>query len=260
VRFLLSRRWFFFAVAVALAAYVAVLLGQWQFHRLEDRQRENAVITQNLKADPVPIGQVMSTDEATTHDEEWKLVTMTGTYDDDHTIVLKYQTRDSKAGVDVVTPLVGADGTAVLVDRGWLATNNRGNERPDTPAPADGTVTVTGFVRANATGGSTDMTDLSTRALSSEVAAEELPHELYVGFLDLHTQDPEPDDGLALIELPDADSEGPHFFYGLQWWFFGAMAIFGFFYLMYDEWKRARSRSEGAGEPAVDGEHDPTEV
>ncbi|RYE77046.1 MAG: SURF1 family protein, partial [Myxococcales bacterium] len=127
MRFLLSRRWFFFTIAVAFAAWGAVLLGQWQFHRLEDRKHENAVITHNLKADPVAIGEVMSTDEPTTHDEEWKLVTMTGTYDDEHTIVLKYQTRDSKSGVDVVTPLVGADGTAVLVDRGWLATNNRGN-------------------------------------------------------------------------------------------------------------------------------------
>lgn len=261
MRFLLSRRWLLFAVAVALAAWGAVLLGQWQFHRLEDRKAENAVLSRNLADAPVPIDEVMSTDRATTRADEWKQVTMTGTYDDEHTIVLKYQTRDGKAGVDVVTPLVGADGRAVLVDRGWLSTDNRGNERPDTPAAVSGTVTVTGHVRANATGGATDMTDLSTRALSSTVAQENLPHDLYVGFLDLAEQDPPPSDDLAFAVLPDPEGEGPHFFYGLQWWFFGALAVFGFFYLMYDEWRRARRgrTSEGTRHATVDGEHDPAD-
>ena len=39
--------------------------------------------------------------------------------------------------------------------------------------------------------------------------------------------------------------EGPHFFYGLQWWFFGALAIFGFGYLMYDEWRGPRQKKVG---------------
>ena len=38
------------------------------------------------------------------------------------------------------------------------------------------------------------------------------------------------------MELPELNN-GPHFFYGLQWWFFGVLAIFGFFYLLYDEWR-----------------------
>lgn len=262
MRFLLSRRWFLFAVAVALAAWGAVLLGQWQFHRLEARKVDNAVLAHNLDEAPVPIAEVMSTDRPTTHDDEWKRVSITGTYDDEHTIVLKYQTRDGKAGIDVVTPLVGSNGVAVLVDRGWLATDNRGNERPQTPAAATGQVEVTGFVRANATGGATEMSELSTRALSSTVAEEHLPHDLYVGFLDLDAQTPAATDGLEPVVLPDPSGEGPHFFYGLQWWFFGALAVFGFFYLMYDEWRRARrgGASEGTGHAAVDGQPDPGDV
>ena len=41
-------------------------------------------------------------------------------------------------------------------------------------------------------------------------------------------------------ELPDLGN-GPHFFYGLQWWFFGLLAVFGFFYLAYDEWSGGAS-------------------
>ena len=62
------------------------------------------------------------------------------------------------------------------------------------------------------------------------------------------------------MELPELDN-GPHFFYGLQWWFFGALALFGFVYLVYDEY--ARRARPGAGresqrpeQPAVDREHD----
>ena len=57
-------------------------------------------------------------------------------------------------------------------------------------------------------------------------------------------------------ELPDLGN-GPHFFYGLQWWFFGLLAVFGFFYLAYDEWTRrgAQPASERAQHPAVDGQH-----
>lgn len=252
MRFLLSRRWLFFAIAVALAAYLATLLGQWQFHRLEDRKSENHVLAKNLAATPLPIDQVMSTTKATTAEDEWQRVTVHGTYDDASTVILKYQTRDGGAGVDVVTPLVTESGNAVLVDRGWMATANRGNERPQTPAAATGQVTVTGYVRANATGSATAVDDLSTRALSSNALAEHIKHPLYVGFLDLASQVPAAADDLVAVELPDDTSEGPHFFYGLQWWFFGALAVFGFFYLMYDEWRRSKT----AQEPAVDRQHD----
>lgn len=264
MRFLLSRRWLFFAVAVGLAAWGATLLGEWQFHRLDDRRAENSLVTHNLKASPVPIDEVMSTTRPPRADDEWQRVTVTGEYDDAHTVILKYQTRDGRSGVDVVTPLVTGSGAAVLVDRGWLSTANKGNHRPETPAPPPGEVEVTGYVRADATGGSTAVHDLATRAVSSRTLAAVLPHPLYVGFLDLEAE-PEAGTELVPVELPDHTSQGPHFFYGLQWWFFGALAIFGFFYLMYDEWRRAREgtrparrrpRSERPQHPAVDRKHD----
>ena len=53
---------------------------------------------------------------------------------------------------------------------------------------------------------------------------------------------PEAAEPLATAELPDLGN-GPHFFYGLQWWFFGLLAVFGFCYLAYDEWRGPRGRS-----------------
>jgi len=263
VRFLLSRRWVLFALFVVLAAWGAWALGQWQFHRLHDRRADNHRTAVNLDALPVPIGQLLAPGRAPAKADEWRRVTVTGVYDDAHSIVLKYQTSDDgAAGVDVITPLRTGDGAAVLVDRGWMATENSGNIRPRLPAAPSGTVTVTGYIRPDASGGATQVADMSTRAISSTAIAKELPYPLYGGFLDVAAQSPPADDGLTPTDLPDDTSDGPHFFYGLQWWFFGVLAVFGFFYLMYDERRQLRERraAEGAGsEPAdhaaVDRQH-----
>jgi cytochrome oxidase assembly protein ShyY1 len=79
------------------------------------------------------------------------------------------------------------------------------------------------------------------------------------GFIDLRSESPEPETPLMPVEMPELDN-GPHFFYGLQWWFFGALAVFGFGYLAYDEWRRARdekTKSERPLHPAVDRQHHP---
>ena len=257
MRFLFTRRWVLFALVVGALAYLAVLLGQWQFHRLDDRREENALVGRNLDRPPAPIDSVLRAGEPVDDQDEWRRVVAHGTWDDEHTIVLKYQTRDGGAGVDVVTPLVTANGSAVLVDRGWMATENSGAQRPKLPAATEGEITVIGWIRKDGSGGASDVNDLATRAISSTAAAKVLPYPLYGGFLDVESESPAPAKALGATELPDDTSEGPHFFYGLQWWFFGFLAVFGFGYLAYDEWRQARERSsEGAKHPAVDGEHD----
>lgn len=256
--FLLSRRWVLFALVVALAAWGAVRLGEWQFHRLAERKHSNHVIGRNLEATPVPIEDVMSSDHPPRADDEWRRVTVHGTWDAAHTIVLKYQTRDSGPGIDVVTPLETANGSAVLVDRGWMVSENSGASRPKLPATADGMVTVTGYVRRDATGGATVVDHLATRAISSRTAGQVLPYPLYRGFLDLEVESPKPPARLGAVELPDHTGDGPHFFYGLQWWFFGVLAVFGFFYLAWDEVrKRRREESQGPEHASVDREHRP---
>ena len=262
MRFLLSRRWILFALAVAIAAWGAVQLGDWQFRRLHERHHSNGVIGRNLAALPVPAQDVLSAEHAPSANDEWRKVTVRGTWDGKHTIVLKYQTRDEGAGVDVVTPLVTSTGTAVLVDRGWMSSDNSGQKRPELPATTSGTVTVTGYVRRDATGGSTRVSDLATRAVSSRTIADAVPYPLFQGFLDLVAESPRAETKLGAVELPDHTGDGPHFFYGLQWWFFGVLAVFGFCYLAFDEFRRRRQEraaaaSEGARHAAVDRQHRP---
>jgi len=246
--FLVSRRWVLFAVVVALLAYASWLLGEWQFHRLEDRKERNAIIERNESAPVAPVGEVLAPSRTVDPDDQWRVVTATGTYAVEDTVVVRYRTREGASGIDVVVPLETVDGASLLVDRGWMATDNRGADPDDLPAPPSGEVTVTGWVRIDATGDSTGVTDQSTRAISSVQIGEALDRDVYGGFVDLRSEDPAPETTLKSVELPELDN-GPHFFYGLQWWFFGLLALFGFGYLAYDEWRKARELAASRRRP-----------
>ena len=256
--FLVSRRWGFFFIAVILLSWLAWELGQWQFDRLDDRRDRNALVERNEHRDPVPVEEVLAPGRSVGVEDEWSLVTATGTYVADDAVYVRYRTNKSRSGVQVVMPLLLDSGATLLVDRGWWPAQNRGEIPDDVPAPPPGLVEVTGRVRADTTGDATKVTDHSTRAVSSQRIGEAIDQETLGGFVELVSESPEPAEALVPTPEPELD-EGPHFFYGLQWWFFGGLAIFGFCYLLYDEWRDRRRESEAAQETAVDGDGDPVE-
>ena len=256
LRFLASRRWVVLALVVVGLVYLAWVLGQWQFHRLDDRRERNGIVERNEATAPAPVESVLAAGRPVSEAHQWRLVTATGTYAPEETVIVRYRTRDGEAGVDVVVPLVTADGTSLLVDRGWLATDNRGISEIDVPAPPSGPVRVEGYVRQDATGSSAEVTDRSTRAISSETIGAALERRVYGGFVDLRSEDPPAGDPLEAADLPDL-GEGPHFFYGLQWWFFGLLAVVGFCYLAYDEWRGPRPGRRTASLPGRRGSEGP---
>ena len=239
-----------FALVVGLLCYATWWLGEWQFSRLDDRKDSNAVIRANEDRAAEPVDDVLSQSGEVAEDDEWRLVTATGTYDTGNTVIVRYRTRDGLSGVDAVVPLVTDDGTALLVDRGWMPTDNKGAAPADLPEPPSGEVTVEGWVRADATGDSTAVDDHSTRAISSAEIGPAIDLPVYGGFVELKSENGEPAEGLEPVELPELDN-GPHFFYGLQWWFFGVLAVFGFCYLAYDEWRSSRRGEDEPGDAAT---------
>lgn len=241
-RFLLTRRWIGFALFVIVLAGVCTRLGFWQIHRLEHRLDSNKVTRQHFAADPVPLDHVVARGEGVPDDQQWRRVTATGTYDVDRQVTVKFMTRDGAPGVDVVTPLVLSDGTAVLVDRGWMPTDNTG-DRPDSiAAPPSGTVTVTGWLRPNngADRGAVTPNDGQVRAISSKGLASYVGHDLRDGFLNLRSQSPKAAESLELEPKPDL-GQGPHFFYALQWWFFALLAVSGYVYFAIVERRERRA-------------------
>lgn len=265
VRFLFTRRWLGLLLAVILVAFACVELGLWQFRRYSERHDSNESIRTNLAASPVPVDRVMSPTQPVPDSAEWTKVVATGTYDASHLVLVLYRTRDGAAGVDVVVPLVTTSGTALLVDRGWMATAANGNERPDVPPPPAGTVTVNGWVRQNASGGSVTPTNGYVRAISSDAIKATLPYPVYDGFLDRTKESPTAA-GAPAPALPPDLGAGPSFFYGLQWFFFAILA-FGFWvYFAWAEYTHPQSavrlpvRSDRPRKPSVDREHHPGDI
>jgi cytochrome oxidase assembly protein ShyY1 len=257
-----SRRWLLFLLIVVLLSYACLLLGQWQWHRLTSTKANNAIIRANESASPAPVARVLRPGVDPPSSDQYRVVSATGTYDVGHTIIVRYQTQDGSSGVDVVVPLVTASGTALLVDRGWVATANQGLTDPSqVPAPPPGTVTVTGNVRQDAGGSAAAVVDSSTRAISSAQIQPAIGIPVYGGFVDLTAESPAPATPLSPAGLPDL-SNGPHFFYALQWWFFGLLAIFGFGYLAWEEktgradLRRAQQPAKKAAAPAPRGRAD----
>lgn len=217
--FLLTRRWIGFGAFVIILAVLCVLLGRWQFHRAEDRQAENERIAAALAIDPIPLQDLDSVAE-----HEWTRVEATGRFDTNAVVTVRYMQRDGAPGVDVVAPFILSDGSAILVDAGWMSTDNSGDKPESIPTLPDADVTIEGWWRVDSGAGSNAVTprDDQVRAIASH--AWTTPYELQEGWLNLQSPGI---DGLTPEPVPSS-SNGPHFAYGLQWWFFGALALFGF--------------------------------
>jgi cytochrome oxidase assembly protein ShyY1 len=120
----------------------------------------------------------------------------------------------------------------------------------DPPAPPSGTVTVTGWVRRNATGSSADVSDGQARSISSDEIGPTLPYPVYDGFVERTAESPEAEPAPLADDDPDL-STGPHFFYGVQWFFFALLALAFWGYFAYAEYQEQSGRRPRPPQPAA---------
>ncbi|MBW9213452.1 SURF1 family protein [Mumia sp. zg.B53] len=250
-RFLLTRRWIAFALFVALLSGVCIWLGFWQFGRGDLREARNELTRHNMVSTPVAPDELATSDPDASQQHEWRRVEVTGTYDTDAQVVVKYRTREQRGpGVDVVTPLRTDDGRALLVERGWVPSANTTGAEVDIPEPPAGEVTVLGWWRADdhVPLSATQPDEGQVRAISTLGMGQALDYPLYEGgYLALEEQKPATD-GFVAPEGPELGS-GPHFFYGVQWWFFAALALGGYGWFAWAEAHPRGPRRAGHARP-----------
>lgn len=119
----------FFPTLLMLPLLALLLwLGNWQWHRAAEKQALlDRWATQAAQA-PVALPAAPATGS------QFLRVVAAGAYLPGHQVLLDNQTRDGKAGYRVLTPLLLADGNALMVDRGWVPLP--GNAREQLPAVA----------------------------------------------------------------------------------------------------------------------------
>ncbi len=192
---LLTGRWLSLLLLAVLAVPGCIELGRWQLHRLHHAQADNRLIRDNSRAAAQPVDQLTSVGGAVPKDRRWRTVEVRGTYDAGHTLLVRNRGRGGDPGFQVLTPVVTDDGTAALVDRGWLAIP-QGVDVPDVPAPPSGRVVVTGLLRPTETQPSRGPHDGPDVPAGQVVRIDiprisgGLPYPVYAGYVDLRTQDP----------------------------------------------------------------------
>ncbi len=237
-RFLLTPRWLAAAALTVAACAVMVLLGNWQLDRYQERSAINDRIDAADSAPAVPLTSVLkpgaapgTAGPAPGDDLAWTKVTVTGRYDATHEIQARGRTVAGAVGFEIVTPLILDDGTAVLVDRGWVPPAEGGAiAAPVAPAPPPGTVTVEGQIHlSESRPAPLERRDgrIDTRRIAVPRLAGEMPYPVYGAYVLLTTQTPAADPGFTRIPV-DHEDAWQNGGYAVQWWLFAVMAVIAF--------------------------------
>ena len=138
-------------------------------------------------------------------------------------------TVEGEPGDQVLTPLRLPDGTALVVDRGWIPIDQGVPVTGEAAAPT-GTVTVAGVLfppdALTVPTGTASPVERITKVDLGQIGAQ-LPYPILPIYLLLQTQQP-PQQG-SLPEPPPLPplTNGPHLSYAFQWFSFATIAIVG---------------------------------
>ncbi|WP_375433209.1 SURF1 family protein [uncultured Friedmanniella sp.] len=245
-------RWTCLILFVAVLGTAFVNLGDWQLRRLDQRQQRNVSTVTNER------NPVIGFDQVFTHPigdpDQWQRVQATGTFDADHQYLLRYRSNGGADGYEVVTPLRTSVGN-VLVDRGFVKLDQGQPIPAAAPAPPTGTVTVVGHVRRNERGRSsaTQPVDGQMRLISSDAIGPTLPYPVVNGYIGLLTVDPLQTGGFVPVVLPEI-SDGPHFWYAVQWFMFAGIGLAGVVVFIRGDLRARKEEQEAAATPVVPAE------
>ncbi|MFO1422827.1 MAG: SURF1 family protein [Candidatus Competibacteraceae bacterium] len=128
-------------VATLLVLPLLLGLGFWQLDRARQKAELQAAFVERSQQPPVSLAEVNPDDPAS----RYRRVVATGWYDSEHQLLLDNQIHDSQPGYHVLTPLRLTQGSAILVNRGWLPLGRSRRELPDVSVAAE-PVTVIGWL------------------------------------------------------------------------------------------------------------------
>jgi len=215
---------------IAVAAIVLfVALGLWQLSRHEDRSALDARLSDRLAAQPLDLtaARAMSPDEV-----DLRRVTVTGSYDRAAEVILQARSFNGRSGHNVLTPLVLADGVAVIVNRGWVPIDVEGPPVTGADPPA-GELTLVGVARKTEERrglGPVDPADgVLDRVSRVDIVrlALQTSYPLESFYLQLISTGAEGQFPLVL-DAPAPGGGPPHLAYAVQWFAFAGVVLVGY--------------------------------
>jgi len=203
-------RWTPVLVGVGVAV-VCARLGVWQLHRLGERRALNARIEARLDEPPLELTSGvtgLSADSLT-----YRRAVAHGVFAFGDQRVEGGRSYLGEPGVHVLTPLRFADGTGVVVVRGWTYSPDAATVDLDSLSEPDTTTAVGVLLPA-----------VGRRSIA--------PESLAVGYpllpVLLRRTDSAPGTPPALVPVPLPPlNNGPHLSYAVQWFSFATIAVVG---------------------------------
>ena len=110
------------AVLVVLAELTLLVLGAWQWQRLEQKRELEAAFEARTAGAPLAAAEVEALPPG---DRDFEVVALNGRWDTERLFRVSNRYRSSILGEEAIVPLLLADGSAVLVNRGWYPIEER---------------------------------------------------------------------------------------------------------------------------------------
>ena len=230
-----------FCLCLAMLAAVLAALGTWQVQRLAWKRDLIARVDERVHAAPVPAPTAADWGKINAAGDEYRRVTATGTLANDKE-TLVYASTALGPGYWVMTPLMVADGTVILINRGFVPTDRRdAASRREGELP--GKVEITGLIRMTEPKGSLlQANDIAAdRWYSRDVAAiaqKRGVNAVAPYFIDADaTPNPGglPVGGLTVIHFPNN-----HLVYAVTWYGLAAMVLALLVFILRGEIGRGR--------------------
>jgi len=230
-----------FVLAIVSGCMIA---GFWQLSRLHWQNGFETRVSARLDAKPEPLGQLIPPGSAPDPDAiTYRHVTVTGTYDASHEMVLVARTLGDQNGNHVLTPLVLANGRAILVDRGWVPFELQ--QPPVASAsPPTHTVQLSGVLFPSEVQGSAGSSPAGAAFTKIDLSriGRRLSYSIEPVYLWLQSQTPAQASSLPEVApLPDLTASPPHLSYTIQWFVFATIGLIGYPIVIRREVRRIRA-------------------
>jgi cytochrome oxidase assembly protein ShyY1 len=207
---------------VLLVAGAFVALGIWQLARHHEKQTKVRAAKAAYAAPAPDLSAVTDPPAPGTR------VQVTGTYDGSHEVLLRNQVRGDEIGTDVLTLLRLSDGSAVFVDRGWVA-----SDATAAPPPSRDVV-VRGIVRESRPLGAQDeVREVAGRVSVPRVDLDRLAAIDRVGvalhhvWIEARFQQPSPPANAPKLPKPPPPDQVNHLQYAIEWFGLAAIPLVG---------------------------------
>ena len=266
-RFALRPKWIVSHIFIAFLVILMINLGFWQLRRLHEKRTHNKEVLARSAQPLVPVRTLAKAGDpqSVVGPDEYRRVSAIGRYAADEEVLVRSRSWDSAPGSWILTPLVLPDGSAVVVNRGWIPNGGVYSAVPKRYRAPEGVVRVTGLFRQTEKRGAFGPHDPPTGRLTNLARADvvrlgkQVPQHLVPGWIQLQTQRPSEGSGAARpLPFPTLD-EGPHLSYAFQWFFFTSVALVGYPLILRRRAREVAIEELAEPDPDPDPEPDPSD-